>query len=84
MEMAPETDELKPPANAYTLPVAGDRPVRVSLTARRIYVTADNGGLLLDCQRTVECAEEIADQLSAQRLVAEAEALRKEAARWRW
>jgi len=72
------------PENAYRLPVPGERPVTVLLTARRIYVESRNGAKLLDCQRTVECAQHVADRLAEQRLCLEADALRKEAARWRW
>lgn len=73
-----------PEVATYKLPVPGERPISVELTARRIYVVSRNGARILDCRRTIECAEEIADQLAAQHLLLEAEALRKEAARWRW
>ena len=68
----------------YRLPVPGDRPIRVELTANSIGVISKNDQLLLRSRRTIECAEEIADQLAAHRLVLEADALRKEAQKWRW
>ena len=66
------------------LKVSGDRPIRIELTARHIGVISKNDVLLCRTRRTIECAEELADLLSGQRLILEAEALRKEAARWRW
>lgn len=68
----------------YKLPIPGNRPIVVELTARRIRVYGSGGGRLLDCRRTIECAEEVADQLSAQHLVLEANALRNESRRWSW
>ncbi len=68
----------------YVLKVAGDRPVRIELTGTNIGVISKNDVLLLRGRRTVENAEAIADLLSSQRLVLEAEALRKESRKWKW
>ena len=74
-----------PPQGANVLPVKGkDRPVRIELTAREIFVMPRTGPPLFQCRRTVECAAEIADALAAQRCTLEAEALRLEATRWKW
>lgn len=71
-------------APGYRLPVAGKRPIRIEFSRRSIGVLSNNDRVLFVTPRTIECAEALADQLSAAHLKLEAEALRAEAKRWKW
>jgi hypothetical protein len=73
-----------PDAPGYVLYAGKDRPVRIELTDAMIRLFPRTGPMLFECRRTIECAEQLADLLSLQRCVLEADALRRESQRWKW
>lgn len=74
-----------PQIEGFRLPgVPDNRPVRVELTGASIFVFASNGTKLVECPRTIEFGEAVADILSEQRLTYEAQALRDQMRGWRW